>query len=306
MKRDLPLSRLTTTGLRLLVAAPALLLLLFSTESADAQQYKLRYEYQPGKIYKYKRVSEEQAYGELHANLAGSMDKRTESYFSYTGTKKDKQSLSIAFYQDTVYVQETPPPPDNSKAGQFDNILSQSKIVFDISTRGELQNVAIPESFTRKKNLQQYESAEKRLAQMGLYLPVLPEEPVSPGKTWVVTKADTLVPDTRMGKENSLRILTTTVTYTAAEIVKYEGKSCMKVTWDALVMNEEKQIERNQERFQEEKTTTTGAFYYALDEHILAGLEQQSQVESTMVLYGKDNGIIPFNQVSNVTITLQP
>jgi hypothetical protein len=278
---------------------------VFWQSQSIAQDIKLEYGIKDGQKVRYKRVVQENQFAELHSSISSRVVKNKEAFLSIEGKDKNDSGLEMTFLQDTVFVNESPPPEKTATTVDIDNILSGIPVQIKMSSTGELQDATALESIVTKKNLASYGFNEKQLAQSAMFLPRLPKLPVSIGQTWSDAQKDTIVPYPSLGKDNSMRIHSSTVTYRAEEMEELLGYTCLKVSWSAESSIEEKHIDGPQERFSEDNILTHGNYYFAPEEQLLIKLEQDVETESTTVFHGKNSGSIPYTNIMKTTITIQ-
>lgn len=283
----------------------AFCVLLAAPSLTQAQEYNLTYRLPEGQTLKYKRIVEENAFAQLHSNLTAEIFKKNEAFLNITGIESGDDELVMIYLQDTVFVEETPPPPDAAQSVTINNILSQIPIRLTITPRGELKEAVPQKGILALKGLVDQNLSERQLAAMAMFLPKLPDDPVIAGKMWTIATKDTVVPYPNLGERNSLRIQTVNISYRAEGMEKLDGRNCMKITWSGSTLTEEKYIEGGLERYVEETVATDGSYHFDVKNGVLVAMEQQADTEMTTAYYGEKSGIVPYSNKLHTSIRLQ-
>ncbi|MAT39774.1 MAG: hypothetical protein CL946_09245 [Ectothiorhodospiraceae bacterium] len=283
----------------------AMMALLANCHVGTGQSYDLRYGISDGQALSYKNLVNEDTYLELHTNLSTSVKKNSEIHYSLKGIASPEGTVEYVFVQDTNYVRELPPPPDNPDEIDMDNLLTKIPVQIRLTEKGEPLDVKALESAIGRKGLQgKIQLNDRQIAQFALTLPVLPAQPIEVGDSWEVSTSDTLVPRRDLGEANSLRLERSKALYKATGLKTIGKYECVVVEWDADVITEQKTIEGGLEQFFEETTSTTGEYCFAPEAGLVVEMSQRVELEATTVIFGDQEGMILNTSTKESELTL--
>jgi hypothetical protein len=264
------------------------LLLLVSMLTA-AQSYDLKYNFNEGKTYLYRDVTN----NDLTQSMGGNEMKihnSAKNVIRVTAEEKTGKGTWLHISLDSAYVSINMPMKDTSYS--VDEMLNK-KIGVLLSPEGEILDRKTIDSAALEGAMLQLGSREAMQ-----FLRFAPDKKVNTGESWIVNQVDTV---DMMGGNT---IMTAEMEFTIAGEEKREGYSVLKIPFKGKITIEGKGTMMGFDYVLEGSGTSAGDFYFAHKEGLPVHTELSQAFDLTMAGTGSQNMIVPITQEVKTTRTL--
>jgi hypothetical protein len=273
----------------------------------SAQTVELRYQFPPGKEYRFKQVERTTVLAQTNDGRGTQIDRRTTRYFTVTIERADIDAFEYLFVQDTAIVDESGEDAGSQRQNlDFQNVLTKKRIRVRQSPSGKVLATTAVDPLNVQDLFGPGTSDAMFTARAALF-PALPLRPIEAGAQWTDTRRDTLFPSKdlpRVGRGSGIRLLSNATTYTVGDIGDREGIRCVTVSWLGNVAMEEKVIFETVEEFTEDETVTTGELVLAVDSGLPVFMDITTEQENTRAVFGDQNSVIPSSIRNHITLEL--
>ncbi len=293
---------------RLVLWSVTLLLFMCATSAvATAQPYQLRYGFEKGRTYTYKRIERTDALSQTHTGLSAKIDRTTEAFLRITIDDNAGGAVRFTFVQDTAFIDDRSPV---SAAGDdvpdFDNLITKKPVRVTMDAMGVLRGVEPLAPIIGGRRLPPAVT-DQSVARQAVVFPVLPSRPLEIGATWTEQSADTTHPTYStpdLGAGSGLRLSRVKTVYTVDSLVTLGGYACVRVSWEASFVNESKMLFTAREYFTEEETAVSGVLWFAPREGVPVRLTLRSRKNTTTAAFAHEVAIVPSSITKDITLQL--
>lgn len=214
-----------------------------------------------------------------------------ESFWRFTTIVEStaSQGVTVAVVHDSVSIESTPQIPGGA---DFSGLYGK-KVVIEMSDRGEVRRVVVPESLPPGAGRLDLSSAYRS------FYPVLPEETVGDGDSWRDT---TSVETTQKGLDLSV---IRTNRYTAGPMTTVGDREARRVDFEIELDLEGSGRQQGAEISLSGSGTGSGTFYLQVEPGVYLGGEESTEMKmDAFVTSGGQSALIPIVQTRTETIEL--
>lgn len=285
----------------------ALMLLLCSGMSLQAQEYRLRYALPKDATYKFKQKERTTALAQSNDGRSTEIDRSTTRYFTMTVTGTTDDAVSYTVVQDTAIVEENNEDPRVQRQNLLmQNILTGKAVTVRQSTTGAIEETRARTPLGAQDILGPTVSDAMFTAKAAL-LPQLPGRPLRIGMTWTEEHRDTLRPSKTLpgiGSGSGIRYLDRRTEFTVVGTETLRGIECLALKWQTTGSMEEALLYDGLEEYAEEFRSGSGEMKISLDSGLPLWIEIYSDEESTHAMFGKQNSVVPASINTHTTLEL--
>lgn len=290
-----------------LQSAALVVFVLLTSGVGSAQPYQLRYGFEKGRTYTYKRIERTDALSQTHTGLSAKIDRTTEAFLRVTIDENAGGAIRFTFVQDTAYIDDRSPV---SAAGDdvpdFDNLITKKPVRVTMDALGVLRAVEPLAPIVAGRRLPPAVT-DQGIARQAVVFPVLPSRSLEIGQTWTEESADTTRPTYStpdLGAGNGLRLARVKTVFTVDSLVTIGRHRCVRISWESNSVNESKMLFREREYFTEEETALTGVLWFAVAEGFPVRLTLRSKKNTTTAAFAREVAIVPSTITKDITLQL--
>lgn len=293
--------------LHALQSAALVMFMLLTSGVGSAQPYQLRYGFEKGRTYTYKRIERTDALSQTHTGLSAKIDRTTEAFLKVTVDDNAGGAIRFTFVQDTAYIDDRSPV---SAAGDdvpdFDNLITKKPVRVTMDALGVLRAVEPLAPIVAGRRLPPAVT-DQTIARQAVVFPVLPSRSLDIGATWTEQSADTARPTYStpdLGAGAGLRLTRVRTVYTVDSLVTIGRHRCVRISWEASTVNESKMLFREREYFTEEESTLSGVLWFDVREGLPVRLTLRSKKNTTTAAFAREVAIVPSTITKDITLQL--